>query len=259
MSANSVFLGAAITPFGEDGPRFAIDYSRVRRKGDIIEIFSQEFFENEERWPDRIVRGPLTDEDVALGYTGGPVIALDARAMNAGSVESESMDLHAEWPFPALGGRLRLYGDVTYHMRNFHRVLLSQDFDHAGYFSGPLKWRANGGLEWSTADLTFGANVQYFGEYSILFAGNTLPDLTAELQGSDHIDAQTYLDVYAGWRLPNPSFGPVRDLTLEFGINNVLDARPPRETTFGIWITPSYSRYGDPRQRRFELVLSAHF
>jgi iron complex outermembrane recepter protein len=258
-SATSLFVGAVVTPFREDGPRFSIDYSRVRRTGDIIEIFTDEFLQNEELWPDRIVRGPLTDADVALGYTGGPVLELDARSMNFGSLESESIDLRVDWPLYVWGGRLRFYGDATYHMRNFHRVLLSQDFDHAGRFQGPLKWRANAGVEWSTADLTLGANVQYFGEYSIMFAGETAPTLETMMQGSDHIEAQTYLDVYAGWRLPNLGIDGLRDVTLELGVNNVLDARPPRETTFGAWITPSYSRYGDPRQRRFELVLSSRF
>lgn len=260
LRATSFFLGAVLTPFGDDSLRVAIDYSRVRREGDtLLAIFDQEVIDNEQLWPERVVRGPLTPEDEALGYTGGPIIVLDSRLMNGGTVEAESLDLRVDWPVSFLGGRLRFYADATYNISNEEQVVLQPPEEWVGYYGGPLEWRANGGMEWSNADLTFGANVQYFSTYSILTPGTTLPDFTADVQGSDRIEAQAYLDVYAGWRLPSLGDGPLGDVTLEFGIINALDRAPPRETAFGFGSAVGQSRYGDPRQRRFELVLSSRF
>ena len=134
----------------------------------------------------------------------------------------------------------------------------------AGYRNGPLKWRANGGADWSTKQLTVGANLQYFGKYSILLPSAD-PESQAELnadaiqaQGSRWIPSQWYLDLHGAWQLPVRGVAPVNDLAVDFGIVNVLDRSPPRESTY-VFAGPGFSRYGDPRQRRFELGLSAHF
>jgi hypothetical protein len=58
--------------------------------------------------------------------------------------------------------------------------------------------------------------------------------------------------------------GAPRDIEVDFGIVNVFDQTPPRESSFslGEFLGPSngnypgFSRYGDPRQRRFVLTLS---
>jgi outer membrane receptor protein involved in Fe transport len=59
--------------------------------------------------------------------------------------------------------------------------------------------------------------------------------------------------------------GAPRDIRIDFGVVNLFDQAPPRESSFslGEFLGPSdgndpgYSRYGDPRQRRFVLTLSA--
>jgi iron complex outermembrane recepter protein len=77
------------------------------------------------------------------------------------------------------------------------------------------------------------------------------------VQGSREIPSQTYVDLYTRWRLPLRE----QDVTLGFGAINIFDEAPPRETIYAASAVtgPSYSRYGDPRQRRFELVVSSHF
>lgn len=118
----------------------------------------------------------------------------------------------------------------------------------------------NGGFDWSTERLTIGANLQYFGSYLVLQQGQ-FPDnnaMNVEFQGSTRIPSQSYLDLHGTWRLPVRNLGPVDDLSLDLGVINALDKTPPRESS-SINLGPGYSRYGDPRQRRFELVLSCHF
>jgi outer membrane receptor protein involved in Fe transport len=263
VQANTLFLGAVVTPFSADGPRFAIDYSQIRRRGDVMRnLFAEDILAHEDYWPTRVTRGPLTDADVASGFTAGPVLAIDARTMNGGALEVDAIDLHANWPLNFLGGMLRIYADASYQMRNTQTELFRPATERAGHFGGPLQWRANGGFEWSTSDLTLGANLQYFDGYSLLTPGlfEQSGEQMAHVQGATRIPSQTYLDLYASWHLPILSFGPLRDARLDFGIVNVLDEAPPRETAYYPIIgTAGYSRYGDPRQRRFELVMSSHF
>ncbi len=76
-------------------------------------------------------------------------------------------------------------------------------------------------------------------------------------QGSPWVKSQAYLDLYASRRF---NIGGL-DASLDLGIINVLDQSQPHELS-DIWKfsgNSGYSMYGDPRRRRFELVLSAEF
>jgi iron complex outermembrane recepter protein len=264
--ARSLSVGAVIMPGGPDGARIALDYSRIHRARDLQEYGNDEIFAHEDEWPDRVVRAPLTDADRANGYTAGRVELIDARVTNDGASEVEAYDLSAEWPLELFGGRLRLYADATYHKRNDRIFRFQTDYAFAGYLDGPLKRRANGGFDWSKNDLTVGANLQYFGSTLVFLHDATdpralslLPEDAILLQGASHIPAQEYLDLYGSLRLPTRYLGAVDSFTLDLGIVNVLDKAPPRESTFLNGVGPGYSRYGDPRMRRFELGLSCRF
>ena len=76
---------------------------------------------HEDRWPERVLRAPLTEEDRAMGYTGGLIEMIDIRDSNDGSLEMDAFDLRTEWPLAFLDGRLRLYADATYHKSNVRK------------------------------------------------------------------------------------------------------------------------------------------
>jgi outer membrane receptor protein involved in Fe transport len=145
-------------------------------------------------------------------------------------------------------------------MRNTKTAPIQEDEQRAGWLHGPLKRRANGGFDWTKNSLTLGANLQYFGRHLILAQGQLTGnnELYELMQGSTHIPSQRYLDIYASWRATVRNFGPLSNLTVDLGVINVLDKAPPRESSF-IDAGPGYRRYGDPRMRRFELSVSAHF
>jgi iron complex outermembrane recepter protein len=258
--ATTASLGTIVTPSGKDGPRFAVDYSRVHRTRDLVRPDPAEILAHEDTWSGRIERAALTDADRANGYTAGRLTLLDTRIGNGGSVIVDALDMHASWPLPLFGGRLELYADATYHIRDTQKAPFQPDVESAGYRQGPLKWRANGGFDWSTERVTLGANLQYFASYLVLMQGTLSAQngIVTEVQGSRSIPPQSYLDLHASWRVPGLDFGPLGAVAVELGIVNVLDKAPPREASF-IDLGPGYSRYGDPRQRRFELGLSAHF
>jgi outer membrane receptor protein involved in Fe transport len=262
VRASTVFLGAVLTPTGRDGPTFAIDYSRIRRERDIQTFSEADIVANEDYWPDRVVRAPLSDTDRANGFTAGRIMMVDMRYANLASLEVDSYDLRADWPMSLLGGRLRIYADATYHKRNVLKQLFQPDVVWSDYREGPLKRRANGGFDWSTEHLTLGANLQYFGSSSVIQLGGALvgaEDLIVEIQGSRRIPSQSYLDLTASWRIPFSDAGATDGVTVDFGVINVLDKAPPRESVAINLTLPGYSRYGDARQRRFELGLSLHF
>jgi iron complex outermembrane recepter protein len=252
--ARTLSLGAVLNPDRRDGPRVSLDYSRIRKSRDAMVLFEQFVLDHEDLWPERVGRAPMTDLDRALGYTGGQITMVDARALNGGGATVDSIDVRAEWAVPLMGGRLRLYGDATWQMSNRQQRLFQPSLERAGYRRGPLEWRANGGADWAIGDTAIGVNFQFFSRYHIydqLYG----PLSTDAAQGSHWVRSQIYADLHASRRF---GLGSGHDLTIDLGIVNVLDQAPPRETGYPL-TGPGYSRYGDPRRRRFELVLSYGF
>jgi iron complex outermembrane receptor protein len=266
IQASTTAVGAMITPFGEDGPRLSVDYSRIRKTGDVFIPKDQLVVDHEDFWPQRVTRGPLTDADRARGFTAGPIIMLDASAENGAGLNVDTIDARLEWRTQLFGGRLRLYADGAYDLRNVQTGPFQAEVDRIGFFDSPLKLRANAGAAWTFGALTIGGNVQYFGRYRVFppTAQNFQIPEASSLQGSAWVLPQTYVDLHANWRHRVYLGGAPRDVEVDLGIVNFFDQAPPRESSFSLeeFNGPSnggnagFSRYGDPRQRRFVLTLS---
>jgi outer membrane receptor protein involved in Fe transport len=186
---------------------------------------------------------------------------VDARAMNAGKLDVESIDARLDWSLPLAGGMLRSYGAAAWSIRDTSWGLLSTRDERGGYRDGPLKWRANGGLEWAFDRTLIGANLQYFSRYRITTneALACCSQGTERLQGSRYVKSQTYLDLYASRRFNLQWAGKERAFGIDIGLVNLFDVAPPYDALNGlIGATPMYSPYGDPRRRRFELTLNAY-
>jgi outer membrane receptor protein involved in Fe transport len=133
------------------------------------------------------------------------------------------------------------------------------DLDRAGFADGPLKWRANGGAEWTSGSTMVGANLQFFSRYRIVSSEyQDFPEFYDLPQGSKWVRSQMYLDLYASRRFRIHGPAGEHEVALDFGIVNVLDQAPPFQFS-GLNSGPQISLYGDPRGRRFELGLSASF
>ena len=259
--ATTMSVGAVLMPFGSDGARLAVDYSHIRRTRDVFQPDFTQILPHEDFWPERVERAPLTDADRANGYTAGRVTMFDMRIANGSTVEVKALDIHADWPVTLFGGRLNLYADATRDFRNVTRAPFVADVNRVGYREGPLKWKANGGFDWSKGSLTLGANAQYY-DSSLVFqhglGDRFSPEILIGFQGSPDISSQWYLDLHGRWQVPLQGSSPLENLSVELGIVNVLDEEPPRES-FLLDVGPGYSRLGDPRMRRFDLVLSFRF
>jgi len=267
IQAETASLGGILSPFGEDGPRLTVDYSRIRKTGDVFIPSAQLVLDHENVWPQRVTRGPLTAADRALGYTAGPITMIDASAANGVGLNVDTVDVRLEWRRPLLGGAVRLYGGGTYYLGNVQTAPFQADVDRVDYLDNPLQLRANAGVDWTFGSVKIGANVQYFGGYRIVPPGEPadLVVQAASLQGSLWVPSQTYVDLHASWRHRLDVAGLSQDVKIDFGVIDLFDTAPPRESSYALDSFspssnfPGYSRYGDPRRRRFVLALSSAF
>lgn len=257
VRATTLFLGAVLDPFRNQGPRFSLDYSRIRRTGDYSRLDETIVLANEDMWPERVVREPMTDADRAQGFTGGRIVELDTRGMNGGTLTVDTLDARIDWTVPFVGGTLHSYGAATWQMRNRRKPLFAAVRERVGYADGPLRWRANGGAEWTFGRTMVGANAQYFSRH-LTMSWETPDGAPVETQGSKWVRAQIFVDLYARRRFEIDWAGKRREVSVDLGIVNLFD-RAPAYHANDYSIGPQYSYYGDPRRRRFELSLSAGF
>jgi len=264
VRVNTASFGAILGPFGADGPRLTVDYSRIRKTRELFSADTGAIIQYEDLWPQRVTRGPLTDADRALGYTAGPILALDARKDNSARAEYDMIDARLDWRLPLLNGSLRLYGDGAYYLREQNITPIDPGVNTIGYYLYPLAQRANVGADWAFGSVTVGANLQYFGSYRIIAQpkgqNSRLTELATAIQGGGRVHSQTYVDLHLSWRDQLLLAGAAQDVRIDLGVINVFDKAPPRESSLAVGLeTSGYSRYGDPRQRRFVLSVSAGF
>jgi outer membrane receptor protein involved in Fe transport len=217
---------------------------------------------NESDFPGRVERAPLDDSDRALGFTGGRVVRIDGRARNEGRSVVESLDAQFDWTLPiGTAGELRAYGIATWYLSQRRRTTPGAAWvEHVDYFGGPLAWRGNLGIEWRNGPLLIGLNVQYYDSYRATYPidnGQFVrnPELLA-FQGAARIPSQAYVDLFVRRSFDLQRARPLDRIEVNFGVQNLLDQRPP---TVADPALSGYSFYGDPRRRRLALVLSGHF
>lgn len=270
-TARTISFGAVLNPDGRRGPRIALDYRHIRKRGEITDPYSPMarnvgfVLAHEADYPDRVTRAPLTAADTAAGFTGGILTRVDAGALNIGRTDLDAIDLNADQVIGVGSGTVRIYGSATWQLRLKRRILPGDPAtEHVGFADGPLEWRGNAGIDWDRGPFTIGINGQYYGGYSAATAISGEPDearLAALALPGVRIRPQVYFDISAAYRLDlaNATTG-VQSVELRLGIQNVLDRRPP--TVARLDLTQNgygYSPYGDARRRRFELTLQSHF
>ncbi len=103
---------------------------------------------------------------------------------------------------PFLDGRLRLYGDATYYMRQVQTTPFQADVELVGYYGRPLERRANAGAEWSRGAGDGRGERPVLRELPHLPAGRSdvAVSQATSLQGSARVPSQSYVDLHASWR-----------------------------------------------------------
>ena len=261
-SSKSLSVGAILTPRFLPGARLSIDYTRISKHNEISTLTDQDFFDYEDILPGRIVRAPLTADDIAHGYTGGVVQSINVTYLNFAKTVVQAYDFQADYTVQSRTlGQFHFYTIATWEPHFKRQTLLAGSFmDSVGFSGGPLEWRGNGGIDWKKGPWSFGWNAQFYDSYAPYAATSSaaVAAATIQNQGATRIPSQLYFDLNAGYTMP---FGALRGTEIAIGIQNIFDRRPPLLATTGVMASTAagYSQLADPRLRRFTLSVHQHF
>lgn len=255
-------VGLVLNPSGRSGPRLSIDASRVEIRDEIgaSGLSAQSMIDNEERYPNRVVREPLSAADAAMGYTAGRIVALYGGLANVGRTIAETVDFQLDWMAPPLlDGETQLYGAATWQptLRTRRRPGLPW-LDRVGFLDGPLEWRGHAGVQWTRGSLLMDLNAQYMGRSKPLFSAFSpvVVQNAAHNQARSYIPSRIYLDLAARRRFDFAADRALRSLDVRIAVQNLLDTTPPIVADAN---NMGYDYRSDPRRRRFEISLSGHF
>jgi hypothetical protein len=262
--ARSIAVGIVMAPAAFERLHIAVDYTRIDKRREIVAFHNGDypfFLANEALYPGRVARAPLTDADRAKGYTAGVVTAVDTSSFNIGKTIIDAVDVQADYRIPT-----EKFGDFSLHAAGTWQPRLARKMNDdspavnsAGYADGPLKWRANGGINWQRGALGLGLIATYYAGYRAADSSDSaaVAAQTVLWQGGTRIPGQLYIDFAASRHLAFPrGFAGLNALDIRLGVENLFDHRPP------IIVNPNstnYSLYGDPRLRRAELSMVGHF
>ncbi|MGP7796838.1 TonB-dependent receptor domain-containing protein [Sphingomonas sp. CLY1604] len=263
-TSKTITAGVILTPRVIPNLRFSADWTRITKSNNFfapiafqyaarsfngkLEGATAELFRFLELYPDRVRRGPASG-----GYAVGPITYLDLSLSNFVGTRVESVDFQLDYWFNLFGGRVDLQGAATWNrqleVEGFPGEIVSylgvsggQSAIAGGY--GALPWRGNATVRWTKNSFSIGVQTLVFDRYYL----NTKRSYD-DTQGSAYVPAQTYQNLMVSYAYDN-------GITLRAIVNNVLDKRPPRDTSSSPLF---YSRYGDPLGRNFQLSVTKAF
>ena len=257
--SRSFLFGVVVTPAGDRGPRLSVDYTHINKRGEIQSFpygDVEGVLAQEATFPERVIRGPLTPADKALGFTGGPIQVVNLGLLNLGRTRIDALDITLDYPFALRRlGNFSTYLKATWEPHYRQELVRAGPFiERVGYSDGPLELRGNAGVEWSSGPWSAGLNAQFYSAYKITNAYiDTINNpLLLSFNGRARIPAQVYVDLSGRYRFDGTGFVP-RGTEIRVGIVNLLDHRPP---TIADLYSSGASYYGDPRRRRIEVTVA---
>ncbi len=260
--SESLSAGVILTPRFLPGVRLSVDFTEIRKVGEIARIQPNTILNNEELYAGRIERGELSELDMLLGYTAGPITMIDISMINLARTTVRALDAQLDYTFDTALGSVRAYAMATYLRDHISQVDSTVDpLNNAGHQYW-LKWRGNTGVTLERAHWSVDWNMQYYHSYLLYPAGvpeAAIQFFTAE-QGSESIGTQNYHDITARFNLGEmfgAGSGLLEGTDLQVGVANVFNTSPPILAT----ASPAggYSFLGDPRLRRYSISLRKRF
>lgn len=256
--SKNLSFGLVLTPSLVRDLRLSVDYVRIEKTDNISGISLLQLLALEDRFPDRVVRGPNLSGDPA-GWAG-PVRLLDGSLINIARAEVEAIDMQLDWSRETANwGRFEVFAAATWQTHFKTRTFDDQPvIENVGFLESPPKLKANLGATWQYRNWTLGWVARYFDAYrpypSVF---QQFPELIPDLlitQGSDRVEHQIYHDLTAQYQFDGRGWLGAwgEGLSLQLGIRNVFDKAPPRELE-------TYSTYGDPRMASYWLTLRKSF
>jgi iron complex outermembrane recepter protein len=172
---------------------------------------------NEDNLPaGRVVRQPLTPEEIAAGITVGRLDTINTDWYNANSAKLQGIDIGVRYSFEhERFGQFRIGTDWTYYgtiervVANSLGVLNTLDDDQT--YSLPL-WRGVGTIAWNRGDWGASVHATYVGEYP----NPSFPGI------NPYVRVNPQITFMAPW-----------DVQVAVGVLNVFNKQPPRDLSRG--------------------------
>jgi iron complex outermembrane receptor protein len=244
QESTSWTLGVIFEPEFLKNARFNLEWYRIEQTNVILTPTAQQIIDNEVEFPDRVQRSALTPGDP---YGVGPITLVDYSLVNANESLTEGFDFIASYRW-----RTQRYGSFllsaqatridSFQVQNSLGSPLQEIVDQVAY-GAPLKFRGNAALIWYRGAWSAGWSMSYFDSYPQYNVGT---DIYVRAQGSAEVASQSYHDVSGSYRFESTR-GVLGDVTVQFGIRNLFDERPPLDVYFPAYLYSS--PFGDSRLR----------
>ncbi|MCG8370546.1 MAG: TonB-dependent receptor, partial [Proteobacteria bacterium] len=260
-------VGAILTPRALPGFRLSLDYSVIEKTDEILFADNQLILDNEDSLPGRVIRAELTQADIDAGFDVGRVIGIDRSLLNFANTKSEALDIQIDQLVETdRYGEFRFFAVATKMFGVEQQfTATSEPIDQVGFDNGPLEWRANFGLTWTSPRSVWllGWNAQHYDSYRVYGADSSdaIIEQSVLRQGAESIPSETYHDLFLKLypdELDGMAGGLLEGVEVRVGIQNAFDKVPEARASF----SPTdgrFSVYGDNRLRRFTLSLSKQF
>ncbi len=255
--------GISFTPRFLPGLRISVDYTKITKTDEIAVLPVDQLFAFEDLFPGEIVRAPLTAADQALGYTGGVVVSYTLRANNIARRVVEAVDIQVDYTRKTSFGEFHAYAIATTN-RAFEQQATptAANLDAVGFSDGPMRWRANGGLDWQRGPWSAGWNAQYYTPIRLYASNATTATVASTVltQGSDRYPAQVFHEARLSYQFGHGGQGWRRlfsDLRIRIGLQNVFNREPALRAGTGTRV--GYQSLEDPRGRRYSLNVQKQF
>jgi iron complex outermembrane receptor protein len=209
------------------GLSLALDYWNIEQQGIIEPLTQENLMRYYQRFPDRIMRGPV---DPAFPGLPGPIVAIDTSPVNLGTTQTSGIDTAVSWQAPPQSwGNVRVGLQGTYVLQwetQIDGVTYVSRLGDATYGDAIPRWRSTLTLDWTRGP--WGATLAQ------LYSNGYSEPLRAPLTGTRRVDATSTWDLqgrysgFAGWQLA-------------FGVRNLQDAEPPlavQGNTFQVGFNP---------------------
>lgn len=265
--STSLSAGAVITPLTDGSLRISLDYVKIEKTDNILSLpLNQATIDNEVFLPGRIQRGPVVPGD---SFGIGNITAIDVSLTNIAKADVEAFDLGVNYE-----KRTDSIGQFTFnvtatwqtHYRTqlvaFGPVTENAGISRVAAFGSsgviPLKFRGNGSISWRKGPWLATISARYFDSYLVSTVASTIAN-----QGhGGRIPSQSYVDLFASYRLPGRSEANKRmawltaNSELQLGVRNIFNTKAPLDAANG---SSLYSQLADPRGAVYSISIRKGF
>ena len=242
-TSNTTFLGLVLDPPFVKGLSLSVNYYKTVQNDAIQSITSTTVLNNPTLFPTHIVRAPQTAADIAANQPGA-LISVDQFLENFGSVRNDSIDYGAEYSLPWQRlGRWRVTFDASHTLKAVRQLTPGvAPIDDVGDTYGGPRWKATGGVYWSSGNWNASSLVTYLSGFS-----SNLADVNY-LAWNQSVPAVEKVDVLLGYRFKKGIWrGYGKNLQISVGISNLFDKKPPFSDTIYSFDPALHSDYIDGR------------